>query len=473
MSKMPIVQALKDYINKNNSPFSMPGGKGGRGFDDSFKEILLKGDITEVEGLDNLHKAEGIIKEAEELLRDYYGSTKSFFLVNGSTSGNITMIFSALKEGDKVLVERGCHKSIFNGILLRKLIPVYISNAYSKENHIPLGIDYYSLINLLEEHKDIKAIILTYPNYYGVCGDLKSIIKECKKRDIKVLVDAAHGAHFGAHKALPENPVKLGADMVVMSAHKTLPSLTQGAYLHVNHKELLQEVERYLYMFLSTSPSYLIMASLDYGRGFMEEQGEEAYEELLRLLSHYKELINTLPMFKCLDRQQLLKNKSEKIYDFDDTRLVIQVRDDDGSGYRLLDYLGEKGLQGEMADDKNVVLITNPFNVEEDFKSLYMALKECGKKDILDKELVIALEHSIPKLKLPPYEALKKERKLCSIEESLNSICAENIIPYPPGIPLVMMGEVMDKQVIDKINFYINNKVTILGVRENNIWVLK
>lgn len=472
MSKMPIVQALSNYINKNNAPFSMPGGKQGRGFNDNFKEILLKGDITEVEGLDNLHKPEGIIKEAQELLRDYYGSVKSYFLVNGSTSGNITMIFSALKEGDKVLVERGCHKSIFNGILLRKLIPVYIFNDYSKENSIPLGMNYDNLINLLENHRDIKAIILTYPNYYGVCSDLKKIIKECKKRNIKVLIDAAHAAHFGVNKALPENPVKLGADMVVISAHKTLPSLTQGAYLHVNNKDLIHKVESYLYMFLSTSPSYLLMASLDYARWFLQEQGEHSYQELLELLNYYKKLINDLPMFKCIDKEQLLKSSSEKIYDFDDSRLVIQLRDNDVSGYRLLDYLCGKGVQCEMADYKNVVLITTPFNIEEDFKRLYMALKQCHKEDIYDKE-PISLEHSIPLLKLPPYEVFEKEQEECNIDKAINRICAENIIPYPPGIPLVMLGEIIDKHIIDKINFYINSNVTILGVTEKNIMVLK
>ncbi len=472
MSKLPIVQALCDYINKNNVPFSMPGGKHGRGFNDNFKEILLKGDITEVGGLDNLHKPEGIIKEAQELLRDYYGSIKSYFLVNGSTSGNITMIFSALKEGDKVLVERGCHKSIFNGILLRKLIPVYISNDYSKENNIPLGIDYDNLIKLLEAHKDIKAVILTYPNYYGMCSDLKGIIKECKKRDIKVLIDAAHAAHFGVNKALPENPVKLGADMVVISAHKTLPSLTQGAYLHVNNKELINKVERYLYMFLSTSPSYLIMASLDYARDFLQVKGKDAYEELLTLLNYYKKLINDLPMFKCIDKEQLFKGDVKKIYDFDDTRLVIQLRESDTSGYRLLDYLYKKGVQCEMADYKNIVLITNPFNREEDFERLYMALKQCRKEEIYDKELINP-KYSIPLLKFPPYETLEKEQEWCSIDKAINRICAENIIPYPPGIPLVMMGEVIDENIIDIINFYINSNVTILGVTEKNIMVLK
>lgn len=467
LSKMPIVQALKNYIENEKAPFSMPGGKLGRGFNEELKEILIKGDITEIEGLDNLHNPQGIIKEAQELLSLYYKSWKSYFLVNGSSSGNLTMIFSALREGDKVLVERQCHKSIFNGIILRKLRPVYAESFYSEENNMSLGCELNTIVKILDEHKDIKAVILTYPNYYGVCCNLKGIIEECRKRRVKVLIDGAHAAHFGASGRLPENPVKLGADMVVMSAHKTLPSLTQGAYLHINDRDLIQEAERYLYMFLTTSPSYPIMASLDYARGFIMEKGERGYDMLLNLIEKYKKLINELGIVKCIDEKDLFNSE----FSFDNSRLILHLTAVGTSGYKLLEYLFNKGIQCEMADDRNVVLITSPFNDEKDFQNLYIALKQCTRKDITGKNIKVP-GHTIPKLAIPPYEALNSSLEWCSIEKALNKISGDNIVPYPPGIPLIMMGEVIDKEIIDKLNFYIDNEVTVLGVASRKIRVI-
>jgi arginine/lysine/ornithine decarboxylase len=209
LSKLPLVEGLLEYTNENNIPFAMPGHKGGQGFlsTDIGKEIysnILKIDITEVDGVDNLHNPDGIIKEAEELLSRFYKSRKSYFLVNGSTSGNLAMIFSAFSEGDKVIVERNCHRSIFNGILMRKLKPIYIRNKISSKFNAPMSVDMEHFLSLIEDNKDAKGIIITYPNYYGVCPNLKLIINEAKKYNMKVLVDSAHGAHFGVYDVLPD-----------------------------------------------------------------------------------------------------------------------------------------------------------------------------------------------------------------------------------------------------------------------------
>ena len=318
MSRLPLVDGVLKYIKEKNISFCMPGHKGGLGFLKTMQgkelyENFIKGDITEVDGLDNLHHAEGIIKESQQLLSEYYGSIKSYFLVNGSTSGNLAMIFSSFNEGDKIIVERNCHRSIFNAIIMRKLKPVYIKNKIHSKYDAPFPLDKEHFLYLINENKDAKGIIVTYPNYYGICFDLPYVIEIARKYDMKVLVDAAHGAHFGASKLLPKNPLKMGANMVVMSAHKTLPSLTQTAFLHVGEGIDISKVDFYVSAFLSTSPSYMFLCSMDYARFYIQEYGENDYEELIKICQFNRDKINSLGKFYILGQEDLSEMYQEII----------------------------------------------------------------------------------------------------------------------------------------------------------------
>ncbi|MBL4934754.1 aminotransferase class I/II-fold pyridoxal phosphate-dependent enzyme [Clostridium sp. YIM B02515] len=468
MSKLPLVEGLLRYTNENNIPFAMPGHKGGQGFlsTDIGKEIysnILKIDITEVDGVDNLHNPDGIIKEAEELLSRFYKSRKSYFLVNGSTSGNLAMIFSAFSEGDKVIVERNCHRSIFNGILMRKLKPIYIRNKISNKFNAPMSVDMEHFLSLIEDNKDAKGIIITYPNYYGVCPDLKFIINEAQKYNMKVLVDSAHGAHFGVHDALPESPVKLGADMVVMSCHKTLSSLTQTAYLHVGENVDIEKVDFYVSAFLSTSPSYMLMASMDYGRYWIEEYGRKGYEELIKIANIFRNKINKLKFLHVLD--------SDDIYNIDLSRYVINLNKG-LSGHKLLEYLRSRKIQAEMSDASNVVLIFSPFNKEQDFETLYKVLSECNVELLKEEQRIIYKLH-IPKAELMPWQIVDMKKRSVFINEAEGKVCGKAVVPYPPGIPLVNPGEIIDKTALDMIRYYVENKVTILGIDNEHITVVE
>ena len=270
MSKLPILNELIKYHKEENLILSMPGNKCGKGFlrDDIgkiFKESLGSLDITEVEPLDNLHHPEGIIKEAQELLAKAYKVKKAYFLVNGSSSGNLASIFAAFNEGDEVLVERNCHKSIYNGLILRKLKPIYINTDFDFENEILLPCTKENIKEAYKKSKNPKGIILTSPNYYGVSSDIKDILLEFKNTGLKIIIDSAHGAHYSFNKDLPKGLWTI-ADYTVVSAHKTLPALTQGAYLLVNAQS---DIEFYISTFKTTSPSYLIMASHDYARYYL------------------------------------------------------------------------------------------------------------------------------------------------------------------------------------------------------------
>jgi arginine/lysine/ornithine decarboxylase len=479
VSKLPLVEGVLKYIYENNVSFSMPGHKGGQGFlstpdgERLYKDII-KADLTEFEQLDNLHNPKGIIKEALEKLSEFYKSKKSYFLVNGSTSGNLAMIFSSFNEGDKIIVERNCHRSIFNGIILRKLQPIYISNKINKKYNAPMSIDMEHFLCLINENRDAKGIIITYPNYYGICTDLDIIINEARKYNMKVLIDSAHGAHFGVCEGLPESALTLGADMVVMSAHKTLVSFTQTAYLHVAEGSDvdIDKVDFYVSSFLSTSPSYMLMCSMDYGRYFLEEYGKEAYEDLLERANRYRSLLNKLGWIHILDKNDLMIkfNNEEKYPKIDLSRYVISI-DKGLSAHKLFDYLKRNKIQAEMSDGSNIILILSPFNYEEDFKRLYEVLKKC-KKEKLEEQFISIKDIYIPKAMLLPWEALERKKGKINLEEAEGKTCGLAIVPYPPGVPILNPGEVIDCTSISMIKYYLENKVTILGMEENKITIV-
>lgn len=481
MPELPILEGILQYVKNNNIQLCMPGHKGGRGFLETtigkdFLKNLLKCDITEVEGVDNLHNPQGIIKESMELLTKFYGSKKSYFLVNGSTSGNLAMIFSSFNEGDKVLIERNCHRSIFNAIIMRKLKPVYINNLMSHTLNAPVCIDLEHFLQVLNKNKDAKGIIVTYPNYYGICSNLEYIIKQAKKNDMKVLVDSAHGAHFGIHNDLPQSAVKLNADMVVTSTHKTLSSLTQTSYLHINNMEDIEKVDFYVSAFLSTSPSYLFLCSMDYARYYLQTYGRQKYEKMLNMLGYYKDKINSIKGMKVISKKDInIKQKIDlyqldSVYNIDNTRYVINL-EQGYSGYLLGNYLRKNNIEVEMSDHSNVVLIFSPFNEEWELEKLYNALKSCDLNKIKVEKLDL-LEYNVPIMAYMPFEIMDKKKKYIDIKDSLGKVSAANVVPYPPGVPLINMGEIIDDVTLKSICYYINKGVDILGLEDNKIRVI-
>lgn len=478
MPRLPIIEELLKYIEEDNSYFAMPGHKMGKIFNNvtegrTLLRNLIKFDITEVDGVDNLHNPQGILKEAQELLSRFYGSKKSYFLVNGSTSGNLAMIFSSFKEGDKIIVERNCHRSIYNGIIMRKLRPIYIKSKISNIYDAPFSLDKEHLFNLIKENQDAKGIVLTYPNYYGICSDLEAIIKTAKEYNMLVLIDSAHGAHYGVIKELPENPLNLGADMVVQSAHKTLPSLTQTSYLHIGEGIDEERVDFYVSSFLSTSPSYMFMASMDYARYYLEAYGKDSYSMLLNLCNEYRAKINGLSGFHIINEEDLIDEgiSNSKLCLIDKTRYVINLNRG-YSGHKLLDYLRINKIQCEMSDSRNVVLIFSPGNDKADFERLYLALSNCDMEK-LKENYTKPVDFEIPRLVKLPYEVLEEEKLSLDINECKNRICGKAIVPYPPGIPLVMPGEFISKEIIDIIKYYKDNNVTLLGINADKATVLK
>lgn len=468
MKKIPLLKALLDYHKEKNLILSMPGNKCGIGFlGDKLGEEFVNNlgflDITENDPLDNLHYPEGVIKESEELLAKTYNAKNAFFLVNGSSSGNLISIFSAFNEGDEVLVERNCHKSIYNGLILRKLKVTYIEPVIDNINGIFLPPDENRIYEAFNKCKKAKGIILTNPNYFGISYDMENIIKDLKSKGLKVIIDAAHGAHFIASERLPKSLTSL-ADYVVLSAHKTLPSLTQSGYLIVNDKN--SDVLFYKNAFLSTSPSYLLMASLDYARYYLDEYGQKKYDELIDLAEFWKAKIN------CIDKVKLLSNSDlNNGYEIDKSRYVL-ILEEGYSGYKLHELLRKEKIQCEMGFLRGVVLILSPFNKEKDFQKIYEALLKINFEAIKYYGNIESFNINTKKV-FEPFEVFKKDYELIRLEDSIGKIAKEAIVPYPPGIPLVCQGELITEDAINIVKNYLENNKDVIGTLDGKVKIIK
>ncbi|MDN4608880.1 aminotransferase class I/II-fold pyridoxal phosphate-dependent enzyme [Sporosarcina highlanderae] len=439
----PLVQALHSFKEQAPASFHVPGHKHGllSSLPDGMRQALSY-DYTELTGLDDLHEAEGIIKEAESLLTALYKSSRSFFLVNGSTVGNLAMIYSACGKGDTVIVQRNAHKSVFHAIELTGAHPVLISPPWDTHTRTPGVLTAEQVDEALAMNPEAKAVVLTYPTYYGVVGKgLREIIELCHSHSVPVLVDEAHGAHFIVGEPFPRSAIEQGADVVVHSAHKTLPAMTMGSFLHVQ-SELISEkkIAHYLQMLQTSSPSYLIMASLDDARAYAASCKESDKQRFMELRSSF---IQELKEINCL-----------KVIETDDP-LKLLIRAEGQSGFALQAAFESKGIYTELADPYQVLLILPLWNEQsnpplKDWKEKMIAVvNNLGKvEDNLILPDMAAWPDGISMLVYPPSSIVDMETEWIAMDEATGRVAAESLIPYPPGIPLLIKGErIMESHV--------------------------
>ncbi|MGE7984642.1 aminotransferase class I/II-fold pyridoxal phosphate-dependent enzyme [Solibacillus sp. NPDC093137] len=434
----PIVQALEKFVADDPQSFHVPGHKNGllSNLPNEIKQAL-KYDVTELTGLDDFHQPEEAIQQAEQLLASTYGASRSFFLVNGSTVGNLAMIYATCEKGDTVLVQRNAHKSIFHALELVGINPVYVSPKWDIKSQTASCIDLETLEQAIESYPHAKAAIFTYPTYYGVtANDLAEQIELCHAYKIPVLVDEAHGAHLTVSEELPPSALELGADIVVQSAHKTLPAMTMASFLHMKSSLVSeQKVNRYLRMLQSSSPSYLLLASLDDARSYVTNYTETDYAYFIEKRQQF---IESLTM--ATDLQVVEVNDS----------LKLLVRAPGYTGFQLKEALEKLHVYVELADAKQVLLILpllkqeDSYSTTEDLcnrmKEAYTHLKNFP---CIENTNEIESFESIT-ITQPEYsfeEIEKAEKEWIPYMQAVGRICATTIIPYPPGIPLLVQGE--------------------------------
>ncbi|MFJ7729870.1 aminotransferase class I/II-fold pyridoxal phosphate-dependent enzyme [Neobacillus sp. NPDC097160] len=448
--RKPLYEALTEHVNRNPISFHVPGHKYGwidQSDENHFFKQLLKIDATELSGLDDLHSPEGAILEAETLLTELYHTTKSFFLVNGSTVGNLAMIMAVCTEGSHVLVQRNCHKSVLNALSLAKARPVFLEPELNQDWKIAADVSVETVKQAINLYPDTKAIILTYPNYYGMTYNLQEIIDLCHLHQIPVLVDEAHGPHLIIGGPFPASAVQLGADMVVQSAHKTLPAMTMGSFLHINSGRVnMEKVKEYLGIFQSSSPSYPIMASLDLARHYLGTYEQRDLSFLLTEIKHFKEELAKIPTIQVLE---FPNNQGDFL------KITIQSRCK-LNGFEIQKRLELSGVYTELADPYNVLFIL-PLVKEGQCYPLKEAAAKI-KKALeglpfyrMDKDFPMD-GHKISELANPFEEMTALAVEEIPIGGSSGSICAETIIPYPPGVPLLVRGERITEERLSRLN---------------------
>lgn len=450
----PLVDALKKYQENRPAYFCIPGHRFERGVSRrwlSEEECgFLQYDLTEATGLDDLHQPSGVILKAQTLMAELYDARRSFFLVNGSTCGNEAMILSALREGEKILVPRNVHKSVLEGIILAGAKPVYMMPEWMDGEGICGGVLWQTVEKKLREHPDCRAVFLVSPTYYGITSNLKKIADICHENETLLLVDEAHGGHLYFSDQLPEGALTAGADMCVQSFHKITGALTQSSVLHIGTGRINERlVERALKLVQSTSPSYLLMASLDAARYELAVRGKAMMDRALRLSRMLREGIRQIPGMSCMDTGMIGRYGVQGI---DGTRLVIRCRN--CSGYELKRRLMDKHrIELELADEKNVLAIITHANTAEDIERFLDGLTEIA-QEVLRYDYREEGLSGLPEAEmvLTPREAYFSVTRSVPWEMARGKIAGEMIAPYPPGIPLVYPGERLSDAVWDTVD---------------------
>lgn len=463
---MPVLEGLIKYAGEGNIPFHMPGHKSNiRNFQelDEIKKNLYGIDLTEVPGTDNLHLPEDIILQGEKLAARAFGAYKSYFLVNGSTCGIYSMIMGNTRPGDKIIVQRNCHRSVYMACLMGGLETVYITPEVIPEFGIPGGLSLMQVKKTIEENRDAKAVVVTYPSYYGICSDLKAIADLAHKSNMLLLVDEAHGAHLGFSDGVPKSALSLGADASVISLHKSTPAMTQCSLLNTSKGVDDEGISFMLRVFQSTSPSYVLMASIDAARHIMESRGSELLGELLENISIFRDKAENLKGFRLLDKSLTGKHG---VHDVDLTKLVIFSY----MGGRELEKVLRRDyrIQVEMSDLNNAVLIGSVGDNKECYNALYNALKD------LDKAEGQEGSYGVPGNAQTEYiqaismrEAYYSSKERIRLEDAAGRISCELAAPYPPGIPVLLPGEIITREIIEFICCQIENGIPINGLQDS------
>lgn len=476
--KTPLFDAIMKYIALQPAYFRIPGHRFERGINPKWREFagenIFKMDLTETPFLDDLHNPSGAIKEAEILAEKVFGAKRTFFLVNGTTCGNEAMIVAAAFNGEKIIIPRNAHKSALMGLIIGGARPVYIMPRLSEEWGVHGGIDPSDLEETLKKNPDAKGVFAVSPTYYGLCSDIKALADICRRYGIPLIVDEAHGAHLYFSDMLPEGAMNLGADACAQSIHKVAGSLTQSSMLHINHNSLIDEerIEANLHLVQSTSPSYILMTSLDMARHELATRGREQITKAVELADYIRKEVNNIEGMKCLGEDII---GTAAIKDLDKTRLTISAREIGITGFELKRILFEEfSIDVELSDWMNVLAVVTFANEREDAERLVAALKaitlKYGKSSVIRYETAIP---SVPPYVLSPREAYFSPNEKVGWRDAKGRIAAEMIAPYPPGIPVIYPGERVTDEVWEYIERFRIEKRHLQGMSDPHLNTFK
>ncbi|AZR72561.1 arginine decarboxylase [Anoxybacter fermentans] len=467
-SKTPIFSFLQEYIKKDIIPFFVPGHKHGRGlkeFTDFLGKTVLNIDIPSLPETDNLANPIGIIREAQELMADAFGAEHAYFLVNGTSEGVQAMIRSAVKPGEEIIIPRNAHKSTIGGLILSGAVPVYVYPEIDPELGITTVVSSSTIKQAFKQNPFAKAVFVINPTYYGMVSDLKTIVRTAHRKGAVVLVDEAHGAHMGFHDDFPLTGMEVGADMSAASLHKTGGSMTQSSVLLLRGNRIPEEnVKQTLNLTRTTSPSYVLMASLDVARKQLALYGDELLEKTLELARYAREEINKIEGIYAFDHSLVGKYG---IYDLDETKLSIYTGRLGISGFTLeRELMTRFGIGLELAELNTVLALITIGDTKESVDRLIEALKIiASEREIQDPKKISELPE-MPDLIVSPREAYYGTKKTVPLEKAVGEISGEMLMAYPPGIPIVCPGERITQDILDYVKILKEQHAMLQGTAD-------
>lgn len=476
-----LYKELKNYSQKDYYPFHMPGHKRNPFCVDG--EFPFDRDITEIEGFDNLHHPEGILKKGQEAAAELYGSIESFYSINGSTAALLSGISAAVKRGGKILMARNCHKAVYHALYLRDIQPIYLYPQTEPKFGINGGITPENVEKSLSENPETEAVLITSPTYDGVVSDVKTIAEISHKYGIPLLVDEAHGAHFRFSDYFPESAVNLGADLVIHSVHKTLPAMTQTAVLHRCSNRIDRDLlRRFLGIYQSSSPSYILMASIDACMDKLCRNGKQMFLDYMKNLEEARTRLEKCRTIRLFTPET---DGASGIYDFDRAKLLFTAKGSTLNGKQLYQILlQEYHLQMELEAETYVLALSAVGDTREGFLRLCRAIEEIDKKESLksknnsiEEELLGGESLCVPlKQRMSITEAMEASAVKCPLEKSIGKISGEFAYLYPPGIPIVVPGEEITGLLVRNMRRYMEQGLTLQGLRDytnKTVYVVK
>lgn len=459
----PLYDALVQHSQRKPYSFHVPGHKSGSILPSKAEKHyrdILEIDLTEITGLDDLHHPEESIKEAQDLLSTYFGSKHSFFLIGGSTAGNLAMILANDQEGKPFLVQRNCHKSIIHALELSGAHPVFLHPIFEEETGRYGPVSGQQVEEALREFPDAAGLILTYPDYYGRTYDLTSMIEQAHDKNVPVLIDEAHGVHFSLGEPVPLSSLHLGADVVVQSAHKMSPAMTMGAYLHIGSNRVeKQKISTYLQMFQSSSPSYPIMASLDIARCYLATFTQEKLANSFAYVKEIREVFQSYPLWEVLPSEPGIDDPFKvtlQVKEIYDAQLVSQL-------------LEKEGIYPELVTDNQILLILGlepTVSIPTLQAHLQNVYSNCSETNLeahatIEQDVIHVEQQRYQKLAYS-YKALNRmQTTFLPWSEVEGKIASCSVIPYPPGIPLIMKGERIQSFQVEQLQQLMDKGVHI------------
>ena len=470
-NRAPIYEALEQFRKNKVVPYDVPGHKRGRG-NPELVQLLGKQcvelDVNSMKPLDNLCHPISVIKEAEELAAEAFGASHAFLMVGGTTSAVQSMVLTACKKGEKIILPRNVHRSVINALVVNGATPIYVNPDVDKKLGIALGMKISQVEKAIEDNPDAVAILVNNPTYYGICSNLKKIVEIAHAHNMLVLVDEAHGTHFYFGENMPITAMAAGADMASVSMHKSGGSLTQSSFLLTGPNVSAGYVRQVINLTQTTSASYLLLASLDISRRNLALRGKEAFEEVEKIAAYARNEINKIDGYYAYGEELI---NGDSIYDFDTTKLTVYTLDIGLAGIEVYDKLrDEYDIQLELGDIGNILAYISIGDRMRETERLVSALYDIRRRYKKDRTGLFDHEYINPSVVMTPQEAFYAEKEeMIPIRETNGRICTEFVMCYPPGIPILAPGERITQEIIDYIVYAKEKGCSMTGPEDETI----